>query len=262
MRLFLELARREFRRYATYRAATAAGLFTNTIFGFLRGAVLIAALRASSQGSIGGYNLSEALSYTWLTQSLLMVVAVWGWNDIALRVLNGDIATDLARPVDFQVWWLARDLGRAWYQVLARGIVPFATGLVLFKLALPGSAQRWLAFACSIVLAVVVSFGLRFVMNLLVFWTMDWRGLSSTHNALMSVFSGMVLPVAFFPHWMAVSFRSLPWYQALQAPIDVFLGKGSALQVLAVQLAWAIAMLSTGRVMLVVAQRRLVVQGG
>ncbi len=262
MRLFWELARREFRRYTTYRAATAAGLFTNTVFGFLRGAVMIAALRASSQGSIGGYNMSEAMSYTWLTQSMLMVVAVWGWNDIALRVLNGDIATDLARPVDFQMWWLARDFGRAWYQVLARGIVPVVTGLLVFDLALPASWWRWFGFSLSVVLAVAASFGLRFVMNLLVFWTMDWRGLSSTHNALMSVFSGMVLPVAFFPHWMAVSFRSLPWYQALQAPIDVFLGKGSLVQVLMIQFVWVFAMLAVGQALLVAAQRRLVVQGG
>ncbi len=262
MRFAWELARREFQRYATYRAATVAGLFTNTVFGFLRAAVLIAALRAAPSGRIGGYGTREALTYTWLTQSLLMVVAVWGWNDIALRVQTGDIATDLARPYGFLGWWLARDCGRAAYQMLARGIAPLVTGAVFYTLAFPSSAFRWVWFFFSIMLAVVVSFGLRFIVNLLVFWTLDWRGISMIHNVLMSVCSGMVVPVAFFPHAIASALRVLPWYQALQAPIDVFLGKGSTPTVLAVQALWAAATLLCARALLQIAQRRLVVQGG
>ncbi|MBV9255191.1 MAG: ABC transporter permease, partial [Actinobacteria bacterium] len=35
MRLYWEVARRGFRRYATYRAATVAGVFTNSVFGLI-----------------------------------------------------------------------------------------------------------------------------------------------------------------------------------------------------------------------------------
>lgn len=42
MRLYTEVARRSFRRYAAYRGATVAGIFTNTVFGFIKAYVLIA----------------------------------------------------------------------------------------------------------------------------------------------------------------------------------------------------------------------------
>jgi len=43
--VYWELARVGYRRYATYRGATIAGVFTNTVFGFLRAYVLIALSR-------------------------------------------------------------------------------------------------------------------------------------------------------------------------------------------------------------------------
>ena len=262
MRLALELARAEFRRYSTYRAATVSGLFTNTVFGFLRAAVLIAALKATDGGVIGGYGRRDALTYTWLTQALLMTIVIWNWNDIAVRVQTGDIATDVVRPFDMQLWWMARDYGRAAYQVSARGVAMMLIGSVMFDLLIPTSAQRWLAFTVSVALAVMVSYAMRFIVNLCVFWTLDWRGVSSAHNLCMSIFSGMAVPVAFFPKWIAHALRALPWYQALQAPIDVFLAKGSMSNTILLQLLWAGALLILGRFVLAGATRRLVVQGG
>src|SRR6266508_505551 len=45
MAIWFEVARRGFRRHATYRAATAAGVFTNTVFGFIQAFVLIGVFR-------------------------------------------------------------------------------------------------------------------------------------------------------------------------------------------------------------------------
>ena len=115
---YLALAKAGFRRWSSYRTATFAGLFTNTIFGFLRVAVLFAALDAG--GAIGGYSRADAATYTWLTQGLIATIAIWGWVELANRIQTGDVVTDLQRPVDLQGAYLAEDLGRAIYQLLAR----------------------------------------------------------------------------------------------------------------------------------------------
>jgi ABC-2 type transport system permease protein len=98
-RLYWEVARRGYLRFATYRGATIAGVFTNTVFGFLRAYVLIALF--TSRPHVGGYTITDALTYTWLTQGALMVVYIWGWYEIAERIRSGDIISDLQRPVDF-----------------------------------------------------------------------------------------------------------------------------------------------------------------
>ena len=55
MRTYLELAKGEFRRYSTYRMAIAAGVFTNSVFGFIRVGVLFAAIAAAG-GTLAGYD--------------------------------------------------------------------------------------------------------------------------------------------------------------------------------------------------------------
>src|SRR5439155_1448706 len=99
------MARVGFGRYAAYPIASAAGIFTNVVFGLMRGSILLALF--AQRERIGAYDASATLTYVWLTQGLLNVVAMWGWQDLAIRVRTGDIATDLIRPIHFFPPWLA-----------------------------------------------------------------------------------------------------------------------------------------------------------
>ena len=72
----------------------------------------------------------------------------------------------------------------------------------------PESLGQWFAFAVSLALAVVVSFGMRFIVNLFAFWVLDWRGLLALSSAFTTVASGFAIPIAFFPAWAAQLFIS------------------------------------------------------
>lgn len=263
LRLGFELARRGYRRYAAYPGATWAGVFTNTFFGFLIAYVLLAVFE--ERATVGSYDASDAVTYVWLSQGLLMTIYIWNWFDVALRVRTGDIASDLHRPVDFQAFWLAQDLGRAAYHALYRGVPPFVIGALVFDVILPGSAVLWLGFAVSVLLAVVVSFAYRFLFNLAAFWLLDYRGVGVLAMVASTFFSGQIVPLAFFPHWLEILAWSLPFAAMIQAPIEVWLGhaKGAELAgVLALQAFWAGALLVIGRAVFGAGLRKLVVQGG
>lgn len=257
---YLALAKAGFRRWSSYRTATLAGLFTNTIFGFLRVAVLFAALDAG--GAIGGYSRADAATYTWLTQGLIATIAIWGWVELANRIQTGDVVTDLQRPVDLQGAYLAEDLGRATYQLLARGVPPFLVGALVFELTLPSSVGRWIAFGVSMFLAIVISFAMRFIVNLLSFWVLDWRGFNAVSQLLTTIASGFALPLAFYPAWAESVLMALPWAAMVQLPINIFIGSGSIAGALALQSFWAVTLLGIGRVLLARATLRVVVQGG
>lgn len=263
LRLYWEVARRGFRRYATYRAATVAGVFTNTIFGFMRAYVLLAMYAVLRD--VGGFDATDSLTYVFVGQGMIMAVYLWSWWEIALTIRSGAIVTDLSRPLDYQLYWLAQDLGRAAYHAIFRGIPPFIIGALVFNLRLPHSPILWAAFAVSVVLAVCISFAMRFMMNLTAFWLLDYRGVGALAQAFWTFFSGFVVPVAFFPGTLQAIARALPFAGIIETPIEVFLGKqqGAALAgVLAFQLAWALALLAAGRLVLARAVRKVVVQGG
>jgi ABC-2 type transport system permease protein len=252
-----------YRRHATYQGATFAGIFTNCVFGLMRVYVLLAVLRAVPH--IGGYDARDAVTYTWLVQALLMVTYLWGWNELALRIMSGDIVVDLSRPVDVQTAWLAADLGRAVYHLAFRGVVPMVVGQLLFGLRLPADPLTWLAFAVSMTLGTVVSFSLRFIVNLAAFWLLDYRGVVNVAGLTWTFLCGSVVPLAFLPGGLRQVVEALPFAAMLQVPVDVFLGhyQGLALAgALLLQAAWAAILLGAGRLALGAGVRRLVVQGG
>ncbi|MDQ3822096.1 MAG: ABC-2 family transporter protein [Actinomycetota bacterium] len=265
LRLGFELARRGYGRYAAYPGATWAGVFTNSFFGLLIAYVMLAVYER--RDDVGGYDVVETLTYVWLAQGLLSVVASFGpsWYELALRVRSGDIAVDLHRPLDLQAAGLAQDFGRAAYQLLFRAVPPFVLGALVFDVTAPTDLLRWLAFAISVALAVVVSFAIRFIFNLLAFWLLDYRGPYVIALSVSHVLSGLAIPLVFFPGELGDVLRTLPFAAMLQSPVDVYLGTevgGSTVATLALQAFWALVLLAGGRAVLAAGTRKLVVQGG
>jgi ABC-2 type transport system permease protein len=262
VRLDWEIAKRGWRRYAAYPWATAAGIFTNTIFGFIQAYILLAVYRQRSD--VGGYDIGDTLTYVWLAQALIMTVYMFGWQELALRIRDGSIATDLARPLDPQRYWLAYDLGRAPYHLIFRGLLPFGVGALVFRLHYPTPGNA-LAFVLSVALAVVASLGFRFLYNSSAFWLVDVRGVMTVSLTLSLFLSGMVLPLAFLPEWLRTLAHALPFASLMQTPIDIWLGKHHGpglLGVLALQAFWGLVLLALGRVALRAGREKLVIQGG
>src|SRR5690606_3019943 len=151
------IAAAAFRQYSTYRMATAAGIFTNTIFGFIRASIMFAAM-GTAGGELGGYTMLQAATYVWLGQALLAPIEAFGTREVSQRVHQGDIAVDLLRPVDLLSLHYAQKLGRAAFLLLARGIPPLVVGALVTGLALPEHPLSYLLGALSLLLAITVAF--------------------------------------------------------------------------------------------------------
>lgn len=263
MRVYWELARCGFRRTAIYRSAAISGAITNTFFGFLRAYMFIALYQHRPE--VGGYTLADVLAFTFITQGMAALIGLWSWWPIAETVQSGEIATDLSRPYDYQLAWLAQDYGRAAFQLLGRSIPPYAVGMLAFGVTLPTDPLIWLAIIPSIVLAVTVSFGWRFCLNLATFWTIDHRGIAGISLLMSVLLSGFLVPLALWPDGLRAVVALLPFAAMVAIPIDVFLGKlqgADLLAALALQAFWAVALLAAGRLVLAAALHKLVVQGG
>lgn len=264
--LHVAVAASSFRRYSTYTAATLAGIFTNSVFGVIYSYAFLALW--AQRPHAGGYDATDAVTYVWIGQALLMTVAVWGGgttDDLADRIRSGDIAVDLYRPVNLLGWYLAGDLGRAAYHFLTRGLAPTVVGVVLFHIRLPGTPAAALGFLVSLVLAVVVSFTIRFLTASTAFWLLDAQGPKLVSGVLALFFSGMTLPLVLFPSPLRQIALALPWASYLQTPADIWLGQRTGWSLaggLGLQLVWAVVLLAVCQLVLSAATRRVVVQGG
>jgi ABC-2 type transport system permease protein len=181
---------------------------------------------------------------------------------LASLIRSGDVVADLMKPFDFYLYWVAQDLGRAACQLLFRFLPTFAIGALFFDLTLPRSPARWLAFAVSLVLAILVSFGIRFLFNVSAFWLTDVMGIRMFSLAVVNFLSGQYVPLAFFPDWLRTLANALPFRAMFMSPIEVLLGKGSLVLLVGQQAFWIVTLAAIGYWSLARAVRKVEVQGG
>jgi ABC-2 type transport system permease protein len=263
MRVYIEVAKRAFQQQLAYRTANLAGLATNAFWGALRSFLFLGLFRGHEVAA--GWDVHDAIDYVWLTQAMIMPVYFWNWWEIANTIRTGDVVSDLAKPFDYYAFWLSRDAGRAIYHTLFRWLPTMLLGVLLFSVRLPAEPGRWGWFFLSLALAIWLSFGLRFLYNVAAFWLLDQRGVGALVSIAAIFLSGFLVPLNYFPHWAQGVVTWLPFAGMLQAPIEVLLGKltGVALaSALALQAAWALVLLVADRLLLALAVRKVIIQGG
>ena len=262
-RLFVEVARRAFRRQFAYRTAAVAGLVTNLFFGVLRVGVLLALL--GERPSAFGLDARDLVTYTALTQALIVYLALFGWYDLMGTVYRGEVASDLLRPMSFYGFWLAQDAGRAFAGLLMRGVPLVAVYAAFTPIVVPDTPLWWGAFLLSLLLAGLLSFAYRFLVNLASFWSPDARGIGRFAFMIVGLLSGFLMPLRFLPDWFQVAVSFTPFPHMVGTVVNVYLGQvqGAALGLaLAQQAAWAAGVVLLGNALLGRAQRRLVIGGG
>jgi ABC-2 type transport system permease protein len=263
--VYLVLIQKGFQRMLAYRAATLAGLATNFFFGILRAFVFIAVFQASGRATVAGYTLNDAITYTALTQALIAPLYIWSWWEVMRTIKTGEIVSDLTKPFNFYGFWLARDLGRAAFHFLFRGAPILLVYPLFFTLSWPASPLISLLFLISVLLAVLISFTVRFLVNVLAFWLIDVVGIGRFIYFAMTLLSGFIVPVSFFPGWLQNVAAWLPFPTMVNTPIEIFLNHWQGTDValaLAVQLAWFAGLSLLCEYLYCQGTRKLVIQGG
>ncbi|WP_442878614.1 ABC transporter permease [Brachybacterium sp. J153] len=253
-----------FRQYSTYRLATAAGVFTNSVFGLIRASILFAAI-ATADGELAGYTALQAATYVWLGQALLAPIEAFGTREVSQRVHQGDIAVDLLRPVPFLTLFYAQKLGRSSFLLLGRGLPPLLIGALITGLALPEDPLSYPLGLLSLLLAITLAFLADMLVNLAAFWLVETRGLSVVYMAVMNLLSGFLIPIVWFPDWLLAIARATPFPSMIQTPIDTLSGRipvAEAAGLVAVQAGWIAVLALAAWAVLRAGVRSLEVQGG
>lgn len=263
LRFYFEVARSAFRRQLIYRWANIAGLLTNIVFGIIFSYVMIALYHVRS--SAGGYDLTDALRYVWLVQSMVMTVLTFGWYDLMLTIRSGEVVSDLSKPCDFYWYWFSREIGRSCYYLLYRGLPTYLTGMLLFGLGAPLSWQSWPAFLLSLAFGAMTGIAYRVLFNLAAFWILEARAVGTLATVIALIFTGNYVPLPFFPDWLRTIADWLPFSGLMSVPAQIFLGKLTGLELLLEflrQVGWLLVLTLIARYTAARASRRVVAQGG
>jgi ABC-2 type transport system permease protein len=221
----------------------------------------------AGRDAVAGYDRARLLTYIIVAQTLITYqFTVRTWALLEGKVRSGEVAIDLARPVDFQGMILATGIGTALHTVLFNMLPKFSLFALLGVAQPPASGLALGLFLVSALLGYLVTFGIEFCIGISAFWLVEVRGLYALVMwALAGLFSGYFLPLEFFPGWLAAIAHALPFGAMIYTPAAIYAGSLAGMAAVAAvlgQLAWVAALFGAGRLLFVMAYRRLVVQGG
>lgn len=262
MRLYYEVALRAFRRATTYRIAFLSGTLTNSFFGAMLSAIYLAAYNGREQ--MAGYSASDAISYLWATQALISIGSAWVGGDLTRSIRSGDVAVDLMRPWNFYAYWLSQQLGERLFNLLLRGSLTYMVGVLYFGARLPALADLP-AIVVAVSIATLIASAYSFLINATAFWLLDNTGIINIGSIVTMFFSGFLIPLAFFPPWLASIARYLPFQAVAGLPVEIFLGKlhGADLQqALLLQIFWVVTLTVGALLQMRAAMQKIVIQGG
>ncbi|HET9059048.1 MAG TPA: ABC-2 family transporter protein [Acidimicrobiales bacterium] len=214
--------------------------------------------------NMGGWTWTTMRSYiavTFVASTLVSMSAEW---QMAGRILDGSVAIDLTRPVDYQLARLAESLGLGVAELATGVAISVLTVMAFGGLRLP-PAYLWPAFLVSMAAVLPLKWTATYVVTLLCFWTHNYLGLSWARQAITALLSGAMIPLSLLPVWLKDPAQVLPFQGMASTPGLIFAGRlhgGSLVEGLVVQWAWVIGGLLLTRLAWSRASRRLTVHGG
>ncbi len=215
-------------------------------------------------GLIGGLTLQQTLNYVLLAQVLAPMVESRFIFHMGWMLREGQIAVDLARPVDMQARYGAENLAELLTDLTIKAPLLLVAWL-LFGLQLPSNPLTWGAFFVALLLGRVVFFCFNWMFASLAFYTTETWGLSVLYEGVAKFFSGALLPLAILPGWLQTVADVLPFAQMLYVPVALLSGitpLSEAPRVWLIQLAWLVGTAVVSRYAFNFGLRKVTVQGG
>lgn len=196
-----------------YRMAALAGLFTQLFFGFVM-VMIYLAFYESGGGEQFPMTLPQTVTYIWLGQGLLGLLPWNGDREVQAMIRTGDFAYELVRPMDTYRYWYCRIVAQRIAVTLLRFplliIAAFFIVPTEMKMTGPVNPMHFAMFMITIVMGIILGGAISNIITISVLFTIG-DGVERLLPAVVTIFSGMVIPLAFFPDWLQPFLRFLPF---------------------------------------------------
>lgn len=267
MSTYFALLKMRFINGLQYRAAALAGIVTQFGFGFMFISQYLAFYRADPNAF--PMEIDQVVSYIWVQQAFLALYMTWFFEgDIFSAIVSGQVAYDLARPMDLYGKWYCQCIATRLAKTILRCFPVLILGLLLpkpYALTLPSGPWQLLLFLLSsiLTLGVVVSFSMFIYIS--TFYTLSPIGVRIISAVFADFMAGSIVPLPFFPDRFRQIAELLPFAAMQNMPLRIFSGNISGMEALygiGFQLVWLIILVTAGKLWMEKALTRVVIQGG
>jgi len=251
-----------------YRAAALANASISIFWGIIQ-IVMFTVFYTYGNPDSAALTLVQAVSYAWLVQIMLGLIGNLNVDgDLREKIVSGDVALELCRPLNIYSHWFARAAANRVGGFSWRAGITLAAALIMpaaLRLSGPESALGFVMFLLSVFSAFLLC--VAFVMLLTtVRLGLTWgEGPTYALALLGGILSGSFLPLLLWPDFMQRALLLQPFAGLMDIPFRLYLGSmppGDGLWAIGLQLLWAAAIVLLGQGLMYRKINRLIVQGG
>ncbi len=222
-------------------------------------------LTFSQNSTIQDLSQAQMITYSVLAVCLSSAFQCGIQNTIRDGIRDGGIAVDLLRPYHPIVSYFAQDMGSVVTAVVNKALPLLILGQLFFGVTPPASVPAFLLFAGSSVLSLIILWLLSALVGMLSFWMMELGNMGVVKDTIVSILSGSMIPLWFFPEHVQKILYFLPFPYTYQTPIGLYIGKISILEgfvQMRIQLVWIAVLLLCTVLMWNRAKKNILIQGG
>lgn len=263
---YLACVRLSFLKLIAYRMRYFTGIITYLMFVSMHYYIWDAVYSGKPKGTlINGFTFEQMITYIaigWIARSLYFSDID---EEISEMVKSGQISIYLIRPVKFHLVMLAEAFGGLVFRLL---LFTFPISIVLiavFPVSPPASILAGIIFIFSTFASFLVLAEISFLLGLLCFYLQSIDGFMRAKYFFIQLFSGLLLPLSFYPSWLRNIMEYLPFKLIASTPLEIYLGKITGidlLQTLFSTFLWALFLFVLAERLSKIAFQKLSIQGG
>ena len=263
MSMYIEMIRIRFLMMLAYR--------TNYYSGILIYSINIGAYYFLWSAIYGGKEEIQGLSVLQMTTyvAVAWMARAFYFNnidrEIATEIQEGKVAIEMIRPYNYLGMKTMAALGEGIFRFLFFSIPGMIIVALIFPISFSANLTTWMFFFLSLLFSFIVNTQINLLTGIMTFFLLNNVGLIRAKRVVIDLFSGLLLPISFYPVWAQDVMMYLPFQAISYIPSMIFTEGfvGSEIyQALLLQAVWAILLLIPIKLLWSLAKKQLIVQGG
>lgn len=209
-----------YKEWSAYRTHSMVSIFVGPVYFIVQYFIWTAAYGVKTE--LNGMDLTQMITYfgaSTLIGYLTMDFADW---NLQMLIRTGKFITFTLRPIHHRFFAFSQKVGHRLLGLLFEFIPCYIIFTLLFKVPLVPRHIGWTIL--SVILAFLMNFYIHYILGMTAFWFTQSSGLRRIFDLLSGVFSGVFIPLVFFPQTIQRALLFLPFPYMSYVPVMVFTG--------------------------------------
>lgn len=186
-------------------------------------------------------------------------------REMAMEIMEGKVAIELIRPYSYLGMKVMQGLGEGIFRLFFFSLPGMVVVALIFQLDFSISLSTFGLFFMSILLSFFINTQINLMAGIATFFLYNNTGLIRAKRVVIDLFSGLLLPISFYPGWAQEIMKFLPFQGISYLPSMIFTNgftDSQAVSAILSQLVWLVILIIPIYLLWKLAKKQMIIQGG